>query len=50
MEVAGPALIFMGGSVIVYWFLILLIERGFCSCKRSPSSREDLVEAHMDAE
>ena len=50
MSVAGPALIFLLGSIPVYWVLIILIEKGVCSCKkRSGVIRNDLVDAHETA-
>jgi len=51
MKVAGPALIFMGGAVPVYWAFVVLIEMGVFNCKkRGGVQREDLVDAHQGAE
>jgi len=45
MEVAGPALISLFVSVFFYWALVILIEKGVCSCRRRGAleDRESLV-------
>lgn len=48
MEVAGPSLIFLIGSIPFYWCLVVMLEKNMLSCRRrGPNSRAGLVEEHQ---
>jgi len=49
LEVAGPSLVTLIIAIPFYWGLVILIEKGVFSFRRSGGSRDEIVDMHQNA-